>query len=45
MQIKIAHLYRANPRNVLRLAHYVGLTTFGRTMEDIMQELHIRINF
>lgn len=45
MHIKMSLLCRTNPRNVLRLAHYVGLITLGRTIEDIMQELHIRINF
>ena len=34
-----------NPRNVLRLAHFLGVVTFGRTMEDIIEELNLRINF
>jgi hypothetical protein len=38
-------LRRANPRSVLRLAHFVGVTTFGRTIEDIIEELHLRINY
>jgi hypothetical protein len=39
--IKVAHLYRAKPRDVLRLAHFLGLATLGKTLEQIIQETHI----
>lgn len=45
MHIKQSSLRRAKGRDVLRLAHFVGMVTFGRTMEDIIEELHIRINY
>jgi hypothetical protein len=45
MHIKKNSLQRAKGRDVLRLAHFVGMVTFGRTMEDIIEELHIRINY
>lgn len=45
MHISQKALRRANPRNVLRLAHYAGLVTFGRTLEDIIEELHLKINY
>lgn len=45
MHIKQSTLRKADPRNILRLAHFAGLTTFGRTLEDIIEELNLRINF
>jgi hypothetical protein len=45
MFIKKSTLRMVNPRNVLRLAHFVGMVTLGRTMEDIIEELSLRINF
>jgi hypothetical protein len=38
-------LKRAKPENVIRLAHFVGLTTYGKTMEQIIEETHMRINW
>lgn len=45
MHISQNSLKRANLRNVLRLARFIGVITFGRTMEDIIKELHLRINY
>jgi hypothetical protein len=45
MHIKLVHLYRAKPRDVIRLAHFAGLTTYGKTLEQIIEETHIQINF
>lgn len=45
MHISQKALRQANPRNVLRLARFAGLTTFGRTLEDIIEELHLRVNY
>lgn len=45
MHISQKSLRLANPRNVLRLAHFAGLTTSGRIMSDIIEELHLRLNY
>lgn len=45
MHIKVWSLRRANPRNVIRLAHFAGMVTLGRTLEDIIEELHLKINY
>ena len=45
MHIRQPTLRKVDPRNILRLAHYLGVETLGRTIEDIIQELHILINF
>lgn len=45
MFISLWSLHRAHPLAVRRLAHYVGLVTFGRTTEDIIEELHLTLIF
>jgi hypothetical protein len=45
MFIKQSTLRLVKPQNILRLAHFVGLVTLGRTTEDIIEELNLRINF
>jgi hypothetical protein len=45
MHIKQSSLRRAKGRDVLRLAHFTGMVTLGRTIEDIIEELNLRINF
>lgn len=45
MHIKQTTLRRCKPQDVIRLAHFVGVVTFGRTLEDIIEELHLKINY
>jgi len=45
MFIKKQLLQLAKPQNVLRLAHAVGILTLGKTMEEIIEETHIKINW
>ena len=45
MHISQNSLRRANPKNVIRLAHYAGVVMLGRTIEEIIEELHLKINY
>lgn len=45
MYIKSKTLRRVKPADVLRLAHYLDIETVGKLYEDILQEVHIRINW
>jgi hypothetical protein len=45
MYIKPQVLLRVKPAYVLRLAHYLGIETLGKLYEDILQEVHLRINW
>jgi hypothetical protein len=45
MYISAAVLKKVHPPNIIRLAHYVGMATMGCLLEDIIQELLIKINY
>ncbi len=45
MHIKSTTLRRAKPQDVIRLAHFVGLTSGGKTLEQIIEEVHLKINY
>ena len=45
MYISVAVLKKIHPPNIIRLAHYVGMATMGCLLEDIIQELLIKINY
>ena len=45
MHIKLTSLQRAKPKDVIRLAHFVGLTSFGKTLEQIIEEVHFEVNY
>jgi hypothetical protein len=45
MHIKVSLLKLAKPENVIRLARAVGLTTEDKLLDQIIQEVYIRINY
>lgn len=45
MFISMKSLRRAKQQDVMRLVNYLGITSYKREYEDILEELHIRINW
>ena len=45
MFISTKILLRFKKKDVMRLVSYLGITSHNRKYEDILEELHIRINW
>lgn len=48
MYISIGILNKAKEidiSNIIKLAHFVGVTTSGRLVKDIIEELHFKLNY
>jgi hypothetical protein len=43
--ISLEQLKLSKPENVIRLAHMSGLTTEGKSIEQIIEEVHFQINY
>lgn len=45
MYIKLDHLKNAQKKNVIRLANYVGVVSFNRNIDEIIEELNFKLNY
>lgn len=45
MHISLFALQHTDPRNVLRLAQFMGIATMGLTIEMVIEEIHFQTNY